>query len=282
MKSIVIATMGVALCAGTALAADLPSRVAPPVFVAPIAVPYSWTGFEGGLHSAYVFSNSNSVRTTPGSVPRPAYLKTEKDGSSNVGAEIGYNYQFTPGSGVVVGVNVAADYVDLHKNAFVYSPDNLSIYHQRLSYLGTANGRIGYAFDRFMVYGTGGFAFGDPGLGGTFYANGNGIAVGGNHGGLTGGYDFGGGASYAIPNDSFFNKFSIERYIGLDKLLGNFSTVLTAEFVHYDLGSQTVGLTGLGGRPGFSLNYHTEGNMVRGGLLYKFESTPVVPVVARY
>ena len=46
MKSIVIATMGVALCAGTALAADLPSRVAPPVFVAPVAVPYSWTGFE--------------------------------------------------------------------------------------------------------------------------------------------------------------------------------------------------------------------------------------------
>ena len=274
--------MGVALCAGTALAADLPSRVAPPVFVAPVAVPYSWTGFEAGLHSAYVFGSGNSVRTTPGSGARPAYLKTDKDGSSNVGAEIGYNYQFTPGSGVVVGASVAADWVDLHKNAFVYAPDTLSIYHQRLSYLGTANGRIGYAFDHFMVYGTGGFAFGDPGYGGTFYANGTGIAVGGNNGGLTGGYDFGGGASYAIPNDSIFNKFSIERYIGLDKLLGNFSTVLTAEFVHYDLGSQTVSLAGLGGRPGFSLNYHTEGNMVRGGLLYKFESTPVVPVVARY
>ena len=64
-----------------------------------------------------MFGSNNSVRTTPGSGARPAYLKTDKDGSSNVGAEIGYNYQFTPGSGVVVGASVAADWVDLHKNA---------------------------------------------------------------------------------------------------------------------------------------------------------------------
>ena len=82
----------------------------------------------------------------------------------------GYYYQFTPGSGFVAGVSVDADWVDLDKNAYVLAPPLLSVYHQRLDYLGTANGRLGYAFGRLLVYGTGGFAFGDPGYGGIFTA----------------------------------------------------------------------------------------------------------------
>ena len=280
MRTVLTATLALALGAGTALAADLPSRVAPPVYVPPV-VGYSWTGFEGGLHSAYVFGSDNHVRTSPAIVGRPAYLNTQKSGSSDVGVELGYNYQFGLGSGVVIGADVQADFVNLHKNAYYLAPQSLSIYHQRLDYLGTANGKIGYAFDRFLVYGTGGFAFGDPGYGGTFFTQGKAAAFGGNNGGLKGGYDFGGGAAYAIPSGGLLDKFSIERYIGLDKLLGNFSTVLKVEYVHYNLGSQSVGLTGIAGGPNYTLNYHTEGNMVRGGLLYQFLSTPA-PVVARY
>ncbi len=286
MKSLLLATIGLALGASAAVAADLPSRSAPPVYVAPV-IPFSWTGFEAGLHSAYTFGSNNNVRTTgPGPLAgRPAYLDTYKDGSSNVGAGIGYNYQFTPGTGFVLGASVDADYVDLHKNAFVLAGagnfQTLSQYHQRLDVLGTANGKVGYAFGHFLVYGTGGFAFGDPGLGGDFLTNGNVVAYGGNNGGLKGGYDFGGGAEYAIPVDSFINKFSIEHYIGLDKLLGTYTTTLKVEYIHYDLGSQSIHLNGIGGNPGYNLNYHTEGNQIRAGLLYSFLSAPA-PVVARY
>ena len=257
--------MGLALGASAAVAADLPSRRAPPVYV-PVVTAFSWTGYEAGLHSAYTFGSNNSVRTTgPGSlVGRPGYLSTQKDGSSNVGAGIGYNYQFTPGTGFVLGASFDADYVDLHKNAFDVAGtggfQTLSQYHQRLDVLGTANGKVGYAFDHFLIYGTGGFAFGDPGLGGDFLTNGRVNAYGGNNGQLKGGYDFGGGAEYAIPNDSFLNKFSIEHYIGLDKLLGNYTTTLKVEYVHYNLGSESVHLTGIGGNPGYTLNYRTEGN----------------------
>ena len=286
MKSLVLATMGLALGASAAVAADLPSRRPPPVYVPPV-IAFSWTGYEAGLHSSYTFGSDNHVRTSgPGSlVGRPTYLNTEKDGSANVGAGLGYNYQFTPGSGVVIGGSVDADYVDLHKNAFDLAGtggfQTLSQYHQRLDVLGTANGKIGYAFDHFMIYGTGGFAFGDPGLGGDFLTNGRVVAYGGNNGQLKGGYDFGGGAAYAIPNDSLLNRFSIEHYIGLDKLLGNFTTTIKVEYIHYDLGSESINLRSLGGGGGYTLNYHTEGNQVRAGLIYSFLSTPA-PVVARY
>ena len=281
MKSIVLATVAAALGAGTAFAADLPSRVAPPVYVPPV-IAYSWTGFEAGLHSAYTFGDDNHVTTSPANVGRPAYLKTDKSGSSNLGAGFGYNYQFTPGSGVVVGVSADADWADLQKNAYYLAPQSLSIYHQSLEYLGTANGKIGYAFSRLLIYGTGGFAFGDPGVGGTFYTGGKAAAFGGNNAPLKGGYDFGGGVEYALPTDSIFDKFSIERYLGLDRLIGSFTTTIKVEYIHYDLGSQTVGLTGVGGRPGYTLNYHTEGDQVRAGLLYSFGSPAAAPVVARY
>ncbi|MBL7405733.1 porin family protein, partial [Escherichia coli] len=85
------------------------------------------------------------------------------------GAQIGYNYQFTPGSGVVIGVEADAQYLDFGRNRnnafvsgavapgyYVTDPRGLS----SLDYFGTVRGRLGYAFDRTLVYGTGGFAYG--------------------------------------------------------------------------------------------------------------------------
>ncbi|MFM2461994.1 outer membrane protein, partial [Klebsiella pneumoniae] len=61
-------------------------------------------------------------------------------------------------------------------------------------------GRLGYAFDRTLVYGTGGFAYGSGG---------------GRDFGLTNssrddfqtGWAAGGGVEYALPTDSFLNFF---------------------------------------------------------------------------
>ena len=61
-------------------------------------------------------------------------------------------------------------------------------------------GRLGYAFDRTLVYGTGGFAYGSGSADRSF----GGFA--GNDSFRTG-YAVGGGIEYALPTDSFLNFF---------------------------------------------------------------------------
>ena len=61
-----------------------------------------------------------------------------------------------------------------------------------MNFFGTVRGRVGYAFDRVLFYGTGGFAYGDGGTGGDDFRT---------------GYTAGGGIEYAMPVDSFLNFF---------------------------------------------------------------------------
>ena len=61
-----------------------------------------------------------------------------------------------------------------------------------MNFFGTVRGRLGYAFDRVLFYGTGGFAYGDGGTGGDDFRT---------------GYTAGGGIEYAHAHDSFFNFF---------------------------------------------------------------------------
>ncbi len=79
---------------------------------------------------------------------------------------------------------------------YVTDPRGLS----SLDYFGTVRGRLGYAFDRTLVYGTGGFAYGsgsaDRSFGG--YAGNDSFRTG---------YAVGGGIEYALPTDSFLNFF---------------------------------------------------------------------------
>ena len=108
-----------------------------------------------------------------------------------------------------------------------------------LGYLGTANGRIGYAFDRVLVYATGGLAFGE--VHSSVNING-GPAYAGTYNNTKTGYDVGGGLEYAIPTDSFLNYLSVEKILGIDKKLGldAFDGTIRAEYIHYDLGTETV------------------------------------------
>ena len=153
-------------------------------------------------------------------------------------------------------------------------------FQERLSYLGTANGRLGYAFDRFLVYATGGLAFGDihtaatvPGYFGTTSS-------------LRAGYNVGGGLEYAIPTDSILNSLSVERLLGLDKKLGiNLGDgTIHAEYVHYDLGRQTsiINATPTGGPGGYVSSFRVQGDLIRVGLGYKIGTAAATPVVARY
>jgi outer membrane immunogenic protein len=269
------ALAGVAL-AGSAFAADLPRRAAPPPIFTPVPV-FTWTGAYFGINAGYAFDASSRNTGSAFGIPAPfatpgtvaTFRNRSQDGFSG-GGQIGYNYQFTPGSGVVIGVEADAQYLDFGRdrnNAFisgavapgliVNDPRGLS----SLDYFGTVRGRLGYAFDRTLVYGTGGFAYGSGSADRSF-------------GGFRGndsfrtGYAVGGGIEYALPTDSFLNFFRSSAvtlkveglYVNLDRGTRNQGVLLVNA-----ANLAPVLTTGIGRRS-------DEFAVVRAGLNYKFGS----------
>ncbi len=78
-------------------------------------------------------------------------LKTAKGVS--IGGEVGYNYQV---AGIVVGGSLSLSWSGVKGNQADGVANDIQT---RLDYFGNLKGRVGYVFDRFMVYGTGGYAF---------------------------------------------------------------------------------------------------------------------------
>ena len=241
--------LGVVLLGATssvALAADLPSRRAPPVYIPPPIPVFTWTGSYIGINAGYAFD----AQTQPG---------LGKTNGFTGGGQIGYNQQIgnfpllgsfagAAGGGLVFGVEADAAYTDLHKDLFLGALN----YHSRTDFVGTARGRVGVAFGELLVYGTGGFAYG--GVNNSF----------GNYSDdkIRKGYAYGGGIEYAIPTSSFVNVFHSS------------AVTLKAEYLHYDLGRNG----------NFNGPSKVDGNLVRGGINYKLDlfGAPGAPVVARY
>lgn len=154
-RSMLPGLAGILLASGAG-AADLPRRVAPPLPPAPPV--FTWTGFYVGANAGYGFRGGASSYTdaTYGTV-------TESGGKGGFvgGGQIGYNYQLTPGSGWVLGAEA-----DIQGTGFGRRGDGTigaTPYYgvsPSLDWFGTVRGRLGYAFDRWLVYGTGGFAYG--------------------------------------------------------------------------------------------------------------------------
>jgi outer membrane immunogenic protein len=80
--------------------------------------------------------------------------KPLKDGKGfRAGLELGYDYQM---GGLVFGVLGMVSYADIDGKETGGSAAQL---RTNMNYLGTLSGRVGYVFDRWMVYGTAGVAF---------------------------------------------------------------------------------------------------------------------------
>ena len=139
-------------------AADLPRRAEQPPSLPSLPV-FTWTGFYAGLNAGYGFTGGGSGFTDPtyGTVTGGA-----RGGGFAGGGQIGYDYQFTPGSGLVVGAEADIQGVAFARaNAAYLGTTPYYSVRPGLDYFGTVRGRVGYAFDRVLVYGTGGFAYGD-------------------------------------------------------------------------------------------------------------------------
>jgi outer membrane immunogenic protein len=247
MKRILFAT---ALIGATAIsgglsgasAADLPRKTVAPVYVQPVPI-FTWTGFYVGINGGYIFEGGKSQVTGFGS---SGGLKTMGDGFT-VGGTLGYNYQI---NNFVVGLETDLNYVDLGKRVTTNFGAFSGTVSQDMSYLGTVRGRLGVAFDRVLIYGTGGLAYGNQeartnitGLGGSFAGSKDSTRFG---------YTLGAGVEYAISNN-----WSVK-----------------AEYLYYDLGKVNYAAPQIAGAPvagGFgTTKAENRGNLVRAGLNYRF------------
>ncbi len=185
-----------ALLTAGASAADLPLRTAPAPVFTPVPV-FTWTGFYVGVNaSGVVAGDFGASLLTPfqanASVSAAGYV---------AGGTLGYNYQFTPGSGFVVGLEGDVGYSDIHNRLTLSSPGigSASAALVTDSYFATARGRLGYAFGPALVYATGGYAATELGV----KADANGLGLAGSFSKKTSidGYTVGGGLEYAVlPN----------------------------------------------------------------------------------
>jgi outer membrane immunogenic protein len=146
MRRVFLAAIGLlGLAATNAEAADLP-RAMPPTR-APAFVPgYSWNGFYLGINGGGAFGHSDW-----------SGFGSDTDVSGGlVGVTAGYNWQ----SGQwVFGLEADIDWANT-KGDFTNAACPTGC-ETKNTWLGTARGRLGYAFDRVMPYITGGAAFGE-------------------------------------------------------------------------------------------------------------------------
>jgi outer membrane immunogenic protein len=232
-----------------ALAADLPRRVEP---VAPIqqALPiFTWTGFYVGINGGYIFETGKSTITgSPAFLPLgPAgSLKTTGEGFT-IGGTIGYNYQI---GNFVAGLEADLNYVDLGKTVSTTIGGITTSVSQGPTYLGTVRGRLGVAFDNFLVYATGGLAYGDQDASTT--VSGAGAFWSGGKNDTRFGYTVGAGVEYAFTR--------------------NWSAKV--EYLYYDLGSVNYTSPQVAGAiiPGVFATTKAEnrGNIIRAGVNYRF------------
>ncbi|WP_245411148.1 outer membrane protein [Methylovirgula ligni] len=136
----------------SASAADLPSIKEAPAYVPPPPV-LSWTGFYVGAEGGYAWGESYQSQdgaTTDTYHPRGGFG----------GGTVGYNWQF---SQFVLGLETDFSGGDIVGSLPIGRYNGYGCgsgpCETRINWFGTARGRVGYAFNNVLIYGTGGYAY---------------------------------------------------------------------------------------------------------------------------
>lgn len=152
-------SLGVLALVTGAQAADLGAR---PAYKAPVApIPFTWAGFYVGGTFGAAFAHG-SIADDPSSFTPWLNNVGYSNNSAGVigGLEAGYNWQWT---NLVLGIEADISATSLNHTVYAAAPFSGSgapdPYSSKLTWLSTVRGRIGWAFDRVLVYGTGGVAF---------------------------------------------------------------------------------------------------------------------------
>lgn len=215
MKRILLAGTFALAAASPTLAADLPSAAPPPAQAPATYVPapapvYNWSGIYVGVNAGYGFGDSEWS---------PPGLASSGDFNvvgGLVGGTIGANFQ----SGqFVFGIEGDGDWADLDgtvAGTVASCPvATACTFETTNNWLATVRGRVGYAFDRVLVYGTAGGAFGDV----KATLSGTGITTGSTDS-TEWGWTAGAGVEYAITE----NITAKVEYLFVDLSNGSCST----------------------------------------------------------
>ncbi|WP_320196435.1 outer membrane protein [Agrobacterium rosae] len=147
MKNIIV-TLSFVLAASTAMAADAVNEV--PTAPAAVETPlFSWTGFNVGIQGGYAWNNQDA--NISGGF---GDISADFDGAL-AGGFVGYTYQFSNNWVVGVEGDFEANWGDDSHSFLGFTTINYG-----LDWQGSVRGRVGYAFDRALVYGTAGWAVG--------------------------------------------------------------------------------------------------------------------------
>jgi outer membrane immunogenic protein len=167
-KVLPIATAGF-LAFGTVMASA--ADMTPPVVAkAPPPLPsvyYPWTGFYIGGNIGSGLANTDFSGTsngTFGGVPfQESFSASRSQHGWLGGGQIGINYEFVPRW--VLGVEADIDWSHINGSVSSCSTKtaagviDCSTSSGKIDDFGTVRGRLGYAFDNLLLYGTGGFAW---------------------------------------------------------------------------------------------------------------------------
>jgi outer membrane immunogenic protein len=213
----------------SAQAADMP-RAAPIYKAQPVAQAYDWTGFYLGINGGYAWGRSSW--SDPAAGTDSGNFSTS---GGTIGGQIGYNWQTGP---AVLGIETDFNWIGAGGNSTgggVCLTDGGGSCQTKQSWIGTTRARLGYSFDRWLPYITGGVAYGDV----------QAIQNGGSSSSTRTGWTAGGGIEY-----------------GIDR---NWSAKL--EYLHIDLGTASF----MGAASGTqSLSVPITDDIVRAGLNYRW------------
>ncbi|MGH6925801.1 MAG: outer membrane protein [Propylenella sp.] len=150
MSRLLASTAAVALLSTAAFAADLPLPVEPMEEV--VAAPaYDWSGVYIGASGGFGWGDYDYIFTQVAGTPN---VGNDLEGWV-AGGQIGYNWQ----SGMfVLGAVADISWSDIEGNAAC--PNPAFTCNVDVEWFGTVRGNVGVALDRFLIYGTGGFAYG--------------------------------------------------------------------------------------------------------------------------
>jgi outer membrane immunogenic protein len=255
---------------------------------------FNWTGPYVGLNAGADVDGATRFDRTTGALPnnttaltlglRPTSHNLHDNGFTG-GAQAGYNWELGDrfsygGVGVVVGIEADAQYMDDRRtenlsNTTLYGPlgtlgttptTRVNQYQGDIDFLGTVRARLGLAYNNIMLYGTGGYATGDVKRRTIYYGPNtpNEPFFEGKSSGEKSGYAYGGGIEVAIPTGSFLDRFNVFHASGV---------TIKAEYLHYDLGSDTLNFPGVNGGAtigGYTSRVRTDGDLARLGINYKF------------
>jgi outer membrane immunogenic protein len=154
--------LALALGAGPVAAADLPNLKESPIAPMPAPV-FSWTGFYAGVNGGYGLDHVSfpySVTLPGGSIVSGQSGLTER--GPLFGGQVGYNYEIAnvPIIGhAVVGVEADTDWSNINGSVTFGTSQGLETFGTRIENFGSLRGRVGYNFDRLLLYISGGLAY---------------------------------------------------------------------------------------------------------------------------